>query len=663
MAIKQSYQIGRADLEGQGSGTLRSRAFGDVYFDPIDGLGESRHVFLGGCDIPNDWRDRERYTVGELGFGSGLNILAAWNAWKEDPHRPRQLHIVSVEGFPLTCMELQGALGSWPELAPQASQLTRAYPDPQPGYHRLSFEGGRVKLTLLLGPALAMLQSLDATIDAWFLDGFAPDRNPEMWQPEIFREVARLSQQGAQLATFTVAGQVRRDLEDAGFTIEKRPGWGRKRETLAGCYTNTTPLAPRQDPWYRPPVALTQTAGDVLVIGSGLAGAATAHAFSKRGYSVKVIEKGESIAPGASSTPAAVLMPRLTADHSTDGLFYATAWQHCLALLQDLETAGHDLNRNTCGSLKVAADDREAARHQRIIETGLVANQLIRRLNKQDTSAQAGVPLTSGGLFFPQGGMLSPTRLCWALLDQAYLIFNRVCAKLERTGTRWVALDEAGKHISDADIVVLANGFGTTHFAQAEWLPLDIRLGQVTSLPSQTAGAALKCVVAGEGYITPAQDDRHIVGSTFDHVSPDVLVSGTLNPTPEADTRNLTLMSQWFPHLLGRRVDSTRSWTGVRCTTPDHLPVAGAIPDYEAYKRDFADLRHGHRWSKYPDAKYHSGLGILTGLGAHGVIAAPLAAELLASQLLGEPGPLPREVANGLHPGRFIVRNLKRRTV
>lgn len=443
----------------------------------------------------------------------------------------------------------------------------------------------------------------------------------------------------------------------------------KKREVLAGTSAGASPeslQAPPQDssqePWYRPPADSPRQGCDVAIIGSGLAGAAAAHAFGKRGHKITVVEAGAQIASGASATPAAVLMPRLTAARSIDGQFYALAWPACLELLRDIEATGFDISLDTCGSLRVAENAAEAQRQAAIIETGLLPDSLLSLLNATEAATVSGLPMSRGGLFFPHGGTVSPQRLCEALLKETNVILNQSCATLIRQSDRWSLQGDTGSEIASADIVVLANGLASASYLQTQWLPVAARLGQMTRVATTSASTALRCVIAGEGYLTPPDAGHHVIGATFDHISDAELSAGVPLPTQEADHRNLALIQELVPGLLDNsETQDVGSWTGVRCTTPDHLPIAGALPDYDAYVDNFAELRHGHRWSQYPHARYHPGLGILTGLGAHGVIAAPLAAELMVSQLLGEPSPLPRDITNGLHPGRFIVRDLKRR--
>lgn len=655
----QGSALGHAQLEVDPQGTPRSALHGDTYYDPTDGLSESRHVFLGGCGLPEAWADCATFTIGETGFGTGLNFLAIWHAWQNSTARPKRLNYISVEGFPISAEELKACLRRWQDLEPFAEEFVENYPAHQPGYHRVFFADGQISLTLLYGPVLPMLESLDADVDAWFLDGFAPDRNPDMWHSDVFQELARLSRPDARLATFTVAGQVRRDLEANGFSVEKRPGWGTKREVLSGRFDGPMPK-PRNEPWYRVPEPTASRGKTVAVIGSGLAGAFTAQAFNRRGCAVTVIERNPDIASEASATPAAVLMPRLTAGTSTDGDFYASAWGTLLTNLNEIEREGYEIGRQKCGTLQLAQTSEEQHRQTAVVETGCLPNDLLRLVTAAEATALAGVKLDLGGLYFPDGGFLSPHLLCAALLDRVTLRTGQNASVLERDGEKWLIKGQHGSIITAADTVVIAGALNSVTFQQSAWLPLTARLGQITQTPPTNDSQNLRCVVAGEGYVTPVTDGFHVTGATFDHVKED---ERDIQPTPtaEADDRNLRQLAILMPGLFtGNTLTTTNSWAGHRCTTADHLPIAGPLPDRTAYLNDYSELRHGHRWSEYPEAQYHDGLFVLTGLGAHGTVAAPLAAELVASQACGDPAPLPRKLANALHPGRFIVRDLRR---
>ncbi|UCG98276.1 MAG: tRNA (5-methylaminomethyl-2-thiouridine)(34)-methyltransferase MnmD, partial [Burkholderiales bacterium] len=196
-----------AALEFDAGGHPYSSRYGDVYASRDGALGQARHVFLGGNELPLRWAGRGQFVVLETGFGLGTNFLAAWQAWRDDPERPGRLHFVSVERHPLAAADLQRAAPA--PLQPLALQLAAQWPLPLPGLHRLPFEGERVVLTLALGDAAELLPQLLLGADAFFLDGFAPDRNPAMWSPPLVKALARLARPGATLATWCTAGALR----------------------------------------------------------------------------------------------------------------------------------------------------------------------------------------------------------------------------------------------------------------------------------------------------------------------------------------------------------------------------------------------------------------------------------------------------------------------
>lgn len=220
-----------AQLDWDEQGRPLSREFDDIYFSPTSGFDETHHVFIAGNDLARRFAELPAggcFCIGETGFGTGLNFLCAWQLFEQCAPADARLHFVSVEKFPLTRDDLRRALALWPQLAPQAAQLLDQYMAIHPGFQRFNLAAGRVVLTLLVGDALDGLPELDAQIDAWFLDGFAPAKNPEMWSPALFTQLARLSRSGTSLATFTAAGFVRRGLTEAGFAIKRVRGFGKK---------------------------------------------------------------------------------------------------------------------------------------------------------------------------------------------------------------------------------------------------------------------------------------------------------------------------------------------------------------------------------------------------------------------------------------------------
>lgn len=642
----------------QGSPPAAAR-FGDVYYSRDGGLAQSRHVFLGGNDLAHAWQHREMFCVAELGFGTGLNFLATWELWRRTRTPGSRLHYIAVEGFPLTGAELRACLAPWNELSALSEALSAVYAEPQRGFHRVfpalaPDARGEVSLTLLYGDAAEMLMQLEADVQAWFLDGFAPDKNPEMWSASIFKQMARLSRKGASAATYSVAGDVRRGLEAVGFEVTRAPGFGAKREMLRARYRGDAPRAPAQQPWYAR-TAQTAARGHAAILGAGLAGAHTAAALARHGWTATLIDQHDMVAGEASGSPRAVMAPRLTAAPAHDGRFYAAGWRFMLA---DLDANAHAIQRDARGSLQLAADGN-AERLAEIAAANVLPEGFLTAVDAQAASDIAGVRVTRGGLFFPQGGWIQPRDLCTALSTNAAIRLGVKARSLERAGTRWCVRDARGEIIVEADAVVFANALGMGGFSQTAWLPLEGMRGQVTLSRATPASELLRATLLYGGFMTPSHNGVHAVGATFDATA----AGETWDDIREGDhARNLEGLAALAPGLLSSSL-AIAGFAAVRCMSPDHLPLVGPLPERDVYVKDFAELRHGHPWARYPNARYQQGLYVLTGLGARGVVSAPLAAELLASHITGAPWPMERDLANALHPARFLVRELKRRGI
>lgn len=637
-------------LSWQPGRTPFAATFGDVYFSRDGGLDEARHVFLKGSGLPEAWDKRPAFTIGELGFGTGRNFLATWELWRRTKPAGARLHYVAVEGYPLTRAEMADCLAPLPALQDFARDLQRVYPEPQPGFHRL-FPAPDVHLTLLYGEATQMLGQLEAGVDAWFLDGFSPHRNPAMWSDEVFAEIARLSRVHTRLATYSAASAVRRGLDAAGFDVEKAPGFGNKREMLRGRFRGTEKLKSALQPWFAR--APHMTSGHAAIIGGGIAGTSMAAALQRRGWRTTIVDRRGTLADEASGNPTGVLMPRLTAAPNLDGRFYAAAWRFVLDTVAALD--GFSMQH---GLLQLATDATESARQEAIIAAAPLPETLLSRVDAATASDIAGCKVPFGALYFPQGGWLEPRAFCGALARESQISLDVDVGGLKHDG-QWSVLDRTGNVCTTADVVILANAFGAAALPQTQWMPLQVRRGQISLTPPTPASAALRSVLTYGGYMTPAHNGVHSIGATFDWVD-----TAALDQEPpvqnEDHARNIVDLARVLPDLAPRAENITGR-AGLRCTTLDHLPLAGPVPDHAKYIHDFAELRHGHPWARYADARYQPGLYALTGLGSRGLTTAPLAAEVIASLVAGEPWPLERDLVTALHPGRFLVRELKRR--
>ncbi|HEB62877.1 MAG TPA: bifunctional tRNA (5-methylaminomethyl-2-thiouridine)(34)-methyltransferase MnmD/FAD-dependent 5-carboxymethylaminomethyl-2-thiouridine(34) oxidoreductase MnmC [Gammaproteobacteria bacterium] len=651
MCSARRFRVTPANITWR-EGLPYSDSFGDVYFSREGGLDEADHVFLKHNQLPDRWLNGTAFTIAETGFGTGLNFLVALKRWHETAPPNARLHFISVEKFPLLQSDLRQAHLLWPELTQYSRPLLDAYPELVAGYHRLEFLQGRVTLTLMLGDALDMYKNLEAKVDAWFLDGFAPSKSDQMWQPELFKQIARLSHAGATFSTFTVAGAVRCGLIASGFEVTKVAGFGRKREMLSGIFVGQ-PVRSDRTPWFALPDKIESCSRTVAVIGAGFAGVATAYALARRGWAVTLIERHSDVAQEASGNLLGVVMPRLGVTVDPESRFYLTAFLHVVRWLSELKRQHPELIWQDSGVLQLL----EPKKAQRFTELSL-PESLLQIVNSARASHLCGLPVQSGGLFYPLGGSLNPAGLCRILVDsESELIqrcFHKTALSIEKNSDGWCVRDEAGMTLAEAPVVVLANGYEVTHFKPCAELPVSRVRGQLTYLQESSVGAALNMPVCYDGYITPAYENQHVVGASY-HRSDQ---SGSLKKSDQ--NQILNSLYEQFPVMQTDELSLKSGRVAFRATSKDHLPLVGPVADEEWFRVHYEGFRHGRRPDTYPVAKYQAGLFVNVAHGSRGLVSIALSSEIIAAYLDGEPQPVPRDLLNRLHPARFLVNHLRR---
>lgn len=628
-------------------GTPYSPRYADVYHSADGGVVQARHVFLSGNGLPARWSRRRLFTIVETGFGLGLNFLTTWQAWREDQARSERLHYVSMELHPFTRADLAVLHAGYEGLADRAGQLRAAWPELVPGMHRLHFDDGRVTLTLAFADAAAVLAQLRCTADAYFLDGFAPDRNPAMWTMDAFRHCARLAASDATAATYTTARAVRDGLEAVGFAVTRQPGCGRKRHMLAA--TLVTPPVTKP---HRSDIVVPATAGrSAIVVGAGLAGAAVCERLAARGWRVVLIERLGTVAAGTSGLHAGVLHPQISRDDSPLSRLSRHGFLYCLAALRALEAAGNELSWGKCGVAQPARHDAEALQMQRSIDLHAYPESYARYLDRAALSDASGCRLPYGGYWFPQGAWVRPATLARALVAQsgADLRFNAAVERLVRAGETWRALAEDGSIVAEAPVAVLANAADAVRLAPAGHALRRIR-GQLTYLPAD-ALPPLRSVIAGRTCALPAIDGIAVAGGTYD------VGDGNASPTLASHERNLAglrqLMGDQIAPVDAAMLDGA---VGFRAVSEDRLPLIGAMPDIDAV-RTCPGRPQRVRLAATPRLP---GLYGAYGYASRGLTWAALGGELLASLINGEPCPLEGNLADAVDPARLALRAWKR---
>lgn len=644
-------KIEPAILSWSEDGRLYSPLFDDVYFQPEDGVAESAYVFLRHNRLEERFRSLragEVFRIAECGFGSGLNFLLTLDLWRRCAPDGARLYYLSFEKHPLRQNDMRKVHAHWPDYAAGSQELLAQYPAPVKGFHRMDF--GQVQLQLCLGDVGDMLPQIKTRIDAWYLDGFAPAKNPAMWRDKLFGHMARLSAEGSTFATFTAAGAVKRGLVAAGFEVFKTRGYGKKRDMLAGCFLEGRPKG--------------KAGCHAVVIGAGIAGASCAYALALRGMHVTVLEAGEEAGNAASGNPAGVVYPRLTAAVSAAGDFYTHAFCHTVRLLEQFDDP--ELWRKTAVLMLDGGDADEAGRYAGMIKSTALPPEMLRRITPEEAAEIAGVALQSGGLYYPDAGLARPREFCRRLLsafpEQVTLRNGGAAARIARRNGEWRVFDGTGALLAEGAYLVLAAGAALADFQETAFLPLRHVGGQISYLPQTAASKKLKTVVTQDGYFPPAVDGFHYAGATFEKLRHK---AQTHPVTEKGHRKNLAMLGGFLPSAFfdGWKAEELQGRAGVRTSCPDHLPVVGACPVADKWLEDYAGLSYGQLTEKQIDfdaAPVHEGLYICGALGSHGMTSAPLAGEMIAAEICGDPPPVPQKVAAALRPGRFIIRRLKR---
>ena len=639
----------------------------DVYKSRAGAMAEAREVFVAGADLVERWSGCERFTVLELGFGLGVNFLATLAAWRADARACERLHFVSIEahlGDPHEVARAHAALRVGGE---DARRLLGRWPMPLPGMHRIEFADTRVTLTIAIGDVHRVLPRIAAAADAIFLDGFSPARNPAMWDEATCRALARRARPGARLATYTAASPVREALSSAGFEVSVHPGFADKRQCLRATY------APRWRSFPAPEPAPSWPRREVMVIGAGLAGCATAAVLAGRGWRVQLFDRHARAAREGSAQPVLADHPHLSPDDNL--LSRLTRAALVMGRAETCEpgpvgpeavdpTDPADLGdgtgfARTIGRLAVGHGAQEEERLHATVEGLDFPAAFLRPVDREEASALAGLRLRHGGAWLPLCRAADPARLCEAWLRDAGASLARVhgqsIQRLERRGDDWIAVDARGDTLGRAPVVVLAAAGETLRLADMRSAPLRRVRGQTTLLPPGAIGG-LRAILGGDAYACPLAGGGVLAGATFDD-------DDALEPTSGADLSNLRRLGRllapapatndWADAMLPRARPGA---VGFRYVARDRVPLIGALPDERRAAAMAEDLIRNDR---LPIPTLTGAYGAFA-YGSRGLLWAMLGAQVLAAMLEGEPSPVESDLIGALDPARFLRQRLRR---
>ncbi|RAU16683.1 bifunctional tRNA (5-methylaminomethyl-2-thiouridine)(34)-methyltransferase MnmD/FAD-dependent 5-carboxymethylaminomethyl-2-thiouridine(34) oxidoreductase MnmC [Nitrincola tibetensis] len=624
-----------------------SKDFDDVYYSDDGGEAEKQHVFINSNRLLERIKSLSPYqhlTIAETGFGTGLNFFLTTHLWLSESLPSQCLHFISFEKLPLSRIDMTQVMQQRHADHLLKDAFLAQYPPLQEGYHSLFFANGRIRLTLIFGDVNDTLPELRGLVDIWYLDGFSPTKNPDMWQASLFSQMYRLSHANTHLSTYTASGNVRRGLRDAGFNVQISEGSGRKRDMLIA-HGGEGLTQPRSTP------------SRAIVVGAGLAGCHTARALAERGIHVTLIDQNPDIAQGGSGNPQGALYAKLAMEQTPSSELHLFGLLYSANLVSSLLETQPNLGA-LCGVLQLATTDKEQERQARLLQANLFSSDILQAVSSDQATEFANTLIDKPGLFFPKAGWVSPVDWCKHLVNHSLINshFSEQVTDLAfmPNTDAWHIQTNRGDY--ETEIVILCSASDTQRLTPLKHLPLKAIRGQTSQVP--TSGLPdLKTVVCGDGYISPALNQSYCFGATFDlhDLSSEIKIKD--------HQQNLQTLSSVLPDFATIDPSLCNGRVGYRCSTPDYLPLVGEVGVYDSFVKTYARLRVDSNWKDFETPLMHQGLYVNVGHGSKGLITCPISADVLVAMITGTPAPLPNRLMERLDPNRFILRDLIRNRI
>lgn len=632
------------DLTWTDEGTLYSEAYGDIYYHDGQGLAETEYVFLAGNRFQEKLKSNH-LVIGELGFGTGLNFLTTWKAWKEQSGSKR-LTFVTCEKHPLDIEHFEKAHAAFPELSELSKQLRDKLPPIKSGFHFLEFENGQVSLLLMFGDAVDVYKQFEGKVDCWYLDGFAPSRNPEMWSEPLFQQMARHSHENTSLATFTAAGFVRRGLEAVGFSIKRVKGFGNKKHMTVGEFTGHVIESPVLPPWFQnPPKKKIKTAA---VIGAGISGLNTAYHLSRLGIDVTVYDKNAKVASESSGNRWGMMYPLISKKQDRLGTFTKAGCAFTKNQLNDLGVNYRE------GLLEFITEDRK----DMMIRGGQerLPESYLERLSPDQINDRFGFNFEYEAAYHKEAVTFSPQEYARKLVDAGGFkcSLESEVVDFDKEGDFWRISTKSGE-VANYDAVFVTAAFNSKSFTKSTFLPMRKARGQVVHIPKEKVSVDFETGINYINYLVKEGSGDYILGATFQVDDHDETFR------VEDSEKLLESFEEAFPGLI-KEVEpkSLKGRVCFRCVQQDYFPQAGPICSLDEYREIFVGVKHGRPRYKYPSPPYEDGLYILAGLGARGLTTSAMLGAYLAKMICDGVNILPESHITAVHPCRYIIRELKR---
>ena len=566
-----------------------SRWYDDIYFDKTDGVKEKEHVYLNANDLANRIMLSDKLCIAELGFGTGLNFILTWRLWKKNRKPNSSLTYISFEKAPLSKKEMTRVYKRFKELNDFSDQLIQKLTDNYKTNRTIYFKSENINLILIYDD-FSLLTNFDFKADIWFLDGFAPSKNPEVWDNSYYKNIYNRTNLKGSLSTFTSSGLVRRGLALAGFSVTKVSGFGQKREMLKAVKIES-------DIKLKVNLNYENTIGPVAIIGAGISGASLAYAFRKRNIECYIVEKSSNVASGASGNKLALQMPKMTADNSPYGLMSLEAFTFSRNLAKELKAAPR-----SDGLILLPSRDREIIKFKKLLESGW-PNDLIQRYTDKINCFNI-----DNYIYMRSSGIVDNIKFIKRLIDGVKIFFNFNVTKIKSTKNNSKIIHNEQGNVLNAQTVIWANGYNITDICDK--IPIEPVSGQVTFLKSNPQTSKLKLNFSYGQFFSQSYKGFHQIGSSFNR-------NTNVNFDQIDQNKNLSFIPEFLKQrIINSNVDLNEYRVSVRSSTKDRMPF-------------FCNL------NEIKQNKYENEY-VLGGMGAWGFVYAPYYAELMVRELLNE---------------------------
>ncbi|NOQ87454.1 MAG: bifunctional tRNA (5-methylaminomethyl-2-thiouridine)(34)-methyltransferase MnmD/FAD-dependent 5-carboxymethylaminomethyl-2-thiouridine(34) oxidoreductase MnmC [Gammaproteobacteria bacterium] len=644
-----------------------SELFDDIYYssnksEDISGESEFQHVFFEHNGLPERWQGRDDFVIAELGFGSGLNCILTIREWLKhcaECNEDKTLHYIAIEKYPLSPEAIADLILRYPELKPFCDELLESYPPAIEASHSRSLFDNRVVIHFKFMDVADALENDRLNVDAWFLDGFSPAKNPDMWSPELFSMIAQNSRAGATCSTYTSAGFVKRNLQKAGFVVSKVNGYGKKRDMLVAELAEakldnieSLVLKYKNNPWFESPQPARATKKEATIVGAGIAGLSLAYALVQRGWTVSIIDKHGNSQKEATSNPAPIVYPRLSINNDIDTEFFTAAYCYALYVFRSLQKKSLRQFWFDDGLLQLM--DRK--RITQIIKKFKFNSDFVSIADGSIDGVVAGEDGELAVVKYNSAGVVLPAILCDVLKNECGNKLNIIESEVTRINCddgKWQCFHNS-RLIKETEVLIIANGVDINTLGLPVRFPVEAIRGQVVALNESQASRQIKKTLNAEVHITPVINSRHYLGATYTRncVNREVCESD--------NSKLLASLNEIYPDVF-KEDDVSDAWVGFRAVSKDRVPIVGAVPDASFFNIEYADICHGNTAKFYQPAGYLNGLYISAAHGSRGFTSSFISAEIIASQIVGEPLPVNKKILDYLSPSRFIVNDLKRR--